>query len=229
MKKISPIEKIKAFSLKAFMKNHYGFFGVLIAMAVFRTVFFDWNSIPSGSMEPTLYDGDYVLINKTKLGPSIPFTQIRLGKWNSPKRGNVIVFYPPKKDVQYIKRVIGIPGDVITINRNNIQVNDITIPFTVDFEESKEGGALVGYSTIDKHKHQIKLSLNGLLPNISKKKVIPEGHYFVMGDHRTHSQDSRYFGLVNEDRIMGTTSQLLLSFSDRRSFFGSLFMPLDPK
>lgn len=215
--------------IKEFCKNNSGFFAILLGMAIFRTFMFDWNSIPSGSMEPTLYDGDYVLINKMELGPSIPFTQIRLGHWDSPKRGDVIVFYPPGKDIQYIKRVIGLPGDEITISRNNIQVNGVSIPFTVDYEKGKEGGTLVGYSTLDNHKHRIKLSLNGLLPSISKKKLIPEGHYFVMGDHRTHSQDSRYFGLVSDDRIMGSTSQLLLSFSEKRGFFDSLLKPLDPE
>lgn len=208
----------------SFKKDAFSFFMILLVVGLFRTFFFDWSYIPSASMEPTLYEDDYVLINKTVYGPTIPFTSIKLWTLNDPERGDVIVFYPPDVDKQYIKRVIGVPGDVITIYRHTATINGETLVVNAEKNDKDE---LIGIEKLLGKDHKIKVSPNGLMPLISRDKTIPDGYYFVMGDHRSNSRDSRFFGLVPIERILGTTQSLLLSFSDKRNFLDTLIMSID--
>jgi signal peptidase I len=213
-------------NLKKRLKENYGIISFVIGLLLFRTFAYDWSHIPSGSMEPTLYSGDRVLIDKMALGPTIPFTDIVLYQKGNPERGDIVLFFPSHAEgIQYIKRVVGIPGDTIRVSGKNILVNgkiNARQPYMISPKSDKITHERIQTGNIS---HVAQYSTGGKLPNISSDIIVPEGQYFVMGDHRTHSLDSRYWGFVQREQIVGKTSSLLLSFSDKRSFWDSVLKP----
>ncbi len=209
--------------LKHIARDNIGLLIIFIVIAFFRTAVADWSYVPSGSMEPTLYEGDYVLIDKLAYGPSIPFTEIRLAKFSNPQRGDIITFYPPHTDDQYVKRVIGIPGDKIQIHGISVAVNDRELPLSLNIGSDP----VQGIELLDQRTHKIQISANGALPTIDDVIIVPPGKYFVMGDHRSNSADSRFWGFVDEEKIMGKVKRLVLSFSDHRSLLASVAFKVD--
>lgn len=183
-----------------------------LGMAMFRTAVADWSYVPSGSMEPTMFPGDVLLVNKIALGPSIPFTQGRLFATGQPERGDIITFYPPSKEKQLVKRVIGVPGDTLAIEGNTIWLNGK--PLEVQFELLE--GTLIGSETLGGRQHPIQYSQHQSNSQRMRPITIPAGKYFVLGDHRDNSLDSRFWGFVDEESIMGKVTHLALSFSSKR-------------
>jgi len=204
---------------------------ILLVILVFRSVFFEPFRIPSGSMIPTLMIGDFILVNKMAFGLKVPFSDIFsdpiyiLGK-EDPKRGDVIVFkYPKDPSVNYIKRVIGLPGDSIEIRNKIVYVNDKPISGQ-DVTESEKGKAILddmdekfkGYnlklyeSNTGEHKHIIQQDNDNYLKVDYEKKTIPPGKFFVMGDNRDFSYDSRFWGFVPHEYIKGKALFVWFSF-----------------
>ncbi|MDH3693968.1 MAG: signal peptidase I [Gammaproteobacteria bacterium] len=195
------------------IKNNLSILFVIFGILFFRTAVADWSYVPSGSMEPTLYEGDYVWIDKTYYGPSIPLLNFRLGSFGKPDRGDIVTFVPPHTDDLFVKRVIGTPGDKIRFQGPNIFINDEKLDLRLS---SKSKLPIIGQETIDKVEHLIQLSGNIHLPRNNETIVVPDSRYFVMGDHRNNSADSRYWGFVEEDQIMGKVTHVAVSFSNRR-------------
>ena len=168
--------------------------------------------IPSGSMIPTLTIGDHLLVNKFIYGPRIPFTDTRIFTWKEPKRGDVIVFkYPENEDKNFIKRVVGLPGDKIEIKNGKLFINDepvSIVPITVS--DGKQASS--GYPYYDKPrlydeqlgavKHEIQYLRDQAGYNFGPK-IVPADSVFVMGDNRDNSQDSRVWGFVRRNKILG--------------------------
>jgi len=161
---------------------------IAILLALFiRTFVFQAFKIPSGSMEPTLLVGDHIFVNKFIYGIKIPFLRKTLIPIKDPERGDIIVFiYPVTKDKDYIKRVIGLPGEDIEINGKDIYIDGILF----DDPYGENGNAL-------ENRH------NPVKDCPYCSVTVPDGHYFVMGDNRGNSQDSRYWGFVPADFIKG--------------------------
>lgn len=161
---------------------------IAILLALFiRTFVVQAFKIPSGSMVPTLLVGDHIFVNKFVYGIKIPFLQKTLVPVKNPKRGDVIVFiYPVTKDKDYIKRVIGLPGEKIEINGKKIHIDGKL--FNDPYGDYRNG--LENWGNPEKD-----------CPYCSV--TVPDGHYFVMGDNRGNSQDSRYWGFVPADSIKG--------------------------
>jgi signal peptidase I len=189
----------------------------------FRTSIADWNHVPSGSMEPTLFDGDWLLVSKMTYGPSIPFTNFRIWTNGSPHRGDVITFYPPHTDDLYVKRVIGTPGDHIRVQGDEVYVNGSPLAFR---ELKAAGDVHVGQEKIGKRAHLVQISGGGEQPVLDEEIVVPENHYFVMGDHRNHSADSRYWGFVDGDRVIGKVTYVAISISAKRPLFSRFAVPV---
>ena len=158
---------------------------VAILLALFiRAFVVQAYKIPSGSMLNTLYIGDYLLVTRFNYGPKIPFTDREIFRVGDPQRGDIIVFkYPQDPSLDYIKRVVGVPGDVIEMRDKQLYRNG---------EKVTEGFI----RNIDPH--GISAPRDQLSP-----RVVPQGHYFVMGDNRDDSQDSRYWGFVPRANIQG--------------------------
>ena len=190
-------------------------FPVLLLVLVFRGFIFEPFRVPSNSMMPTLLTGDFILVNKFDYGLRLPILNSKIIDFSKPKRGDIIVFRYPNYEhsagysgVDFIKRVVALPGDAISYEKDQLTVNGETVDYRKigTYQGVDSGKAMSGYrhirEQIDQAKHDILLHPLGHSRELSKTTV-PEGHYFVMGDNRSHSSDSRFWGYVPEDYILG--------------------------
>lgn len=199
---------------------------IILGVLIFRSVFFEPFRIPSGSMIPTLMIGDFILVNKMSYGFKVPFSDffsdpVYLGASKEPKRGDVVVFkYPKDTSINYIKRVVGIPGDTLEIKDKIVYINGQPIEASEvdggeimkDMDDKFKNYTLKFFNAkTGEHTHKIQVDADNLYKVDYEKRVIPEGEYFVMGDNRDFSYDSRFWGLVPHRFIKGEA--LLVWFS----------------
>ncbi len=197
---------------KSFYKEWIEPFLIAAVIALFiRQFIVEAFKIPSGSMIPTLTIGDHLLVNKFVYGPRIPFTDSRLFTWKEPKRGDIIVFkYPQDESKNFIKRVIGVPGDKIQIINGKLTINDQAVqlsPIAPPADKSVEEGPLYGKPMLYEEQlgtvtHTMQYLHDQKGENFGPK-IVPQDSVFVMGDNRDNSQDSRYWGFVKYNKILG--------------------------
>jgi len=197
----------------------------------------DWNWVPTGSMNPTILEGDLIFINKAAYGLRVPLTMWRLAKWGNPKRGEIVVCFSPEEDrTRLVKRVIGLPGDEISMSGGRLYINGEAIEYghiDPDFKESLpsrfQDKYLFAVEQLGEHSHPVAgyplVKAVRDLPSFT----IPDGKYFLMGDNRDLSRDSRVFGFVDRNLIVGHAKGIIVSFdkADKyqpifRRFFSSL-------
>jgi signal peptidase I len=183
------------------------FFPVLFIVLMLRSFLVEPFQIPSGSMIPTLEVGDFILVNKYHYGLRLPVLGTKFVANNEPERGEVMVFIPPHDDSYFIKRVVGLPGDTIEYENKVLRINgelvDVAIIDQVNIETA--GGLRPGVllnETLGEVPHQAQIITQ---TNRSRRTswVVPPGHYFMMGDNRDNSADSRVWGPVPEENIVG--------------------------
>ncbi len=210
--------------MRKFIRNYIGLILFFITLVFFRTAVADWNYVPSGSMEPNLFDGDWVLVDKMTYGPSVPLANIRLGKFNNPERGDIITFVPPHTDVLYVKRVVGIPGDQIGFSGRDVIINGDRLSYEqLVVEPTNE----IGRELLGNANHLIQYGSGGKLPTLNGFFTVPDDRYFVLGDHRNNSADSRYWGFVLGDQIMGKVTHVAFSISSKRPLLERIAIPLE--
>lgn len=194
-----------------FVEFSRSFFPVLLLVFVLRSFIAEPFQIPSGSMEPTLDIGDFILVNKYTYGIRLPVLNKKIINVNDPKRGDVMVFFPPHlPDTYFIKRVIGLPGDDIEYRNHQLFINGEKVPES-EAMLLPEGNPFYRkvFETIDDktfttNKNLIPGELSGEpRRGFAGKWKVPAGHYFMMGDNRDHSSDSRQWLFVSEDAIVG--------------------------
>ncbi|MBP2446648.1 signal peptidase I [Rhizobium leguminosarum] len=205
----------------------------LILAMVIRTVLFQPFTIPSGSMMPTLLVGDYIFVNKFAYGYSkysLPFSpDIFSGRLfgADPKRGDIVVFrFPPNPEVDYIKRCIGLPGDHIQVTDGVLYVNGKPVPkvadgtFTSDYKLDPGADVPVFRETLDSGKTYDTLDQSPVSRGDNTREfIVPEGHYFMMGDNRDNSLDSRFdVGFVPAENLVGRASVIFFSLGNDTSF-----------
>ncbi len=179
------------------------FFPVLAFVLVLRSFLYEPFQIPSSSMVPTLQVGDYILVNKFNYGLRLPVTRTKIWNVSSPERGDVMVFYPPHaNETYYIKRVIGVPGDRIQYRNKQLTVNGKPVPreWLAEIPGSRRLQIGIERPREDKS-HLIQVDLSRPVRDFSV--VVRPGHYFMMGDNRDNSSDSRVWGQVPERDIVG--------------------------
>lgn len=197
--------------------------GLIIVVAVLRSIVADWSTVASGSMIPTLLVGDHVLVNKLAYDLKVPFTTLHLASWRDPQRGDVIVFLSPTTGLRLVKRVIGVPGDIVEMRDDVLYLNGVAanaLPADragvgPNGRQNDQDGTLlierIGRSGIP---HAIMESGNRLARRSIEPTRIAAGKYFVLGDNRDDSLDSRYFGTVDRRQILGRTHFVLVSIDD---------------
>lgn len=203
------------------------FFPVLAIVLVLRSFLVEPFQIPSGSMKPTLEVGDFILVNKFAYGIRLPVLDTKVIEVGDPQRGDVMVFrYPSDPNVNYIKRVIGLPGDRIAYsNDKRLTVNGQLVAETlVGDEPSTLGSARLYQEKLGEVEHMIRKEMRRNLMEPGKEWVVPEGHYFMMGDNRDNSNDSRYWndpniprdllGMVPDRNIVGKAFAVWMSWPD---------------
>ena len=184
------------------------FFPVLLIGLVLRSFLLEPFQIPTGSMIPTLQVGDFILVNKYAYGVRLPVIGTKIIDVDDPERGEVMVFIPPHENKYYIKRVIGLPGDTVRYENKNLYINGELIDkeFEEDIEIDTSIGALPGSlytETIGGIEHSIQHIDGAGRQRVRTTWVVPSGHYFMMGDNRDNSSDSRVWGPVPEEDIVG--------------------------
>lgn len=211
-----------------------GLFPVILVVFLLRSFVFEPFKIPSGSMIPTLLVGDLILVNKFHYGLRLPVINYKITQGDAPQRGDVMVFrYPPKPSVDYIKRVVGVPGDEVSYLNKRLSINGTPVAtrqvadfFDVDtmryakqFEEQLGGRphrllldddrpAFIPGAEEFPHRDNCRYSVEGVVCKV------PEGQFFMMGDNRDNSLDSRYWGFVPEKNIVGKAVFVWMNFSD---------------
>ena len=179
-------------------------FPVLALVLVLRSFLFEPFQIPSGSMIPTLEVGDFILVNKFSYGLRLPVVGTKIVPIGDPERGDVMVFKKPDRKMNYIKRVIGLPGDTISYYNKRLTVNGQLVPEAFVAQLSDESGLYRLYEEgPEGDRHDIRKELNANDPRAEGRWVVPAGHYFVMGDNRDKSSDSRFWGFVPDHDIVG--------------------------
>ncbi len=179
------------------------FFPVLAVVLVLRSFLYEPFQIPSSSMVPTLQVGDYILVNKFNYGLRLPVTRTKIWDVSTPERGDVMVFYPPHANTTYyIKRVIGVPGDRIQYRNKQLTVNGKQVPREWLAEIPGSRRLQIGLEQPrDDKSHLVQVDLSRPIRDFSV--VVRPGHYFMMGDNRDNSSDSRVWGQVPERDIVG--------------------------
>jgi signal peptidase I len=184
------------------------FFPVVLVVLLLRSFLVEPFRIPSGSMMPTLLVGDFILVNKFTYGVRLPVLNTKVIELGEPERGDIVVFrFPKQPSVDYIKRVIGLPGDRIGYFGKKIYVNGQVVNQTPisRYQGVGQGASMTGAEHLEEDltgvKHSILISPG--VPTVEDVFVVPQGHYFVMGDNRDNSNDSRYWGFVPEANLVG--------------------------
>jgi signal peptidase I len=182
------------------------FFPVLLFVLVVRSFIFEPFRIPSGSMMPTLLKGDFIFVQKYAYGLRLPVTETKILETGSPARGDVVVFrLPSDPGINYIKRVVGLPGDTVVYEQHRLTINGDSVPL-----ESSEGSGDPRFTELlGEREHEILIQ-NPRYTIADGTYVVPEGHYFVMGDNRDNSKDSRFIGAIPETHLVGEAVRIWL-------------------
>lgn len=194
-------------------------FPVLLIVLLFRSFLFEPFKIPSGSMIPTLLIGDFILVNKFAYGLKLPVVHKRIAEIGEPQRGDVIVFrFPENPAINFIKRLVGLPGDTVVYRDKRLYVNGELVATeptgmytTADVKcDTPRADARRFRETLGVFPHDILLHEGS--PGRDGQWVVPEGHYFVMGDNRDRSNDSREWGFVPEENLMGRAVGIWMNY-----------------
>jgi signal peptidase I len=212
---------------------------LILALIMFsiRSSLADWNDVPTGSMKPTILEGDRVFVNKLAYDLKVPFTTWHIAEWSNPQRGDIVVFFSPKDGTRLVKRVIGLPGDTVELRNEQLVINGQPVDYTTldpkipgQLSEPERARSLFATEKLPARPHAV-MAINGVQAIRTFGPVhVAEGHYFMMGDNRDNSFDSRYFGTVDRSQIVGRASSVVLSSDKSNNWlprWGRTFSSLD--
>jgi len=193
---------------------------VTAVLAPLRSAVADWNDVPSGSMMPTILVGDRIFVNKLAYDLKVPFTTWHLATWADPQRGDIVVFRSPHDGTRLVKRVIGVPGDQIELRDDHLLINGQPASYASLHAEAQP--AFVVDETVSGKTHPVMID-----PQLPARRSfgpiqVPAGGYFMMGDNRDNSFDSRYFGFVPRGNIFGRATLVAMSL-DRAHYYKPRF------
>ena len=198
----------------------------ILILTVVRSAIADWNDVPTGSMNPTIVEGDRVFVNKLAYDLKVPFTTWHVAQWSNPRRGDIVVFFSPVDGTRLVKRCVGLPGDRIEMVNDRLFLNGRAAQYDAvpagvgsDLPPTTHGPRVFAREQpAQGRSHAVTL-----LPRLPALRsfgpgTVPDGAYFMMGDNRDDSYDSRYWGAVERDHIVGRATAVVLSF-DRQHYY----------
>ncbi len=194
---------------KQLIKNNRGFLLFLFLMFMFRGAIADWSPVPTGSMKPTIQEGDVLWVDKLAYDLKLPYSRISIKRLGEPERGEIVIFDSEAADKLLVKRLIALPGDVVSMRDNVLYLNGERADYTV--AEKLPNGVLAEENVLDSKRTIRFVGRASRLRNF-RPVTVPEGHYMVLGDNRNNSADSRVYGFVPRREIVGRSSRILLSF-----------------
>lgn len=187
-----------------------------LVLGSFRSAVADWNDVPSGSMRPTVLEGERVFVNRAAYDLKVPFTTWRVAQWSDPSRGDIVVLYSPHDGRRLLKRVVGIPGDRVEMKANQLIVNGTTASYRSAL--APDGDSEVLHETLFNREHLMEVSSAQSSVSSFGPVVVPAKQYMVMGDNRDNSFDSRFFGFVPRSEILGRVTRIVASVDPERHF-----------
>lgn len=208
---------------------------IILLITAFRSAVADWNDVPTGSMKPTIFEGDRIVVNKLAYDLKVPYTTKRLLRWGDPRRGDIVVLRSPADGKRLVKRVVGTPGDTVAMFDDRLIVNgeQVTyaplVPGLVTGPTPGASGRIIATENLDEVPHAVMISPRLRCQRSFGPVRLDDGSYFVMGDNRDESFDSRYFGPIPRASIVGRATVVAASVDPERHFlprWGRFLHPL---
>lgn len=196
---------------------------VLAVLLPLRSVVADWYDVPTGSMEPTILPGDRIVANKLAFGLRVPFTEIWVARWDRPVSGEIVILHSPANGQRLVKRVIATEGDTVEMRNNHLVINGAALaydPFTSaeldSIEKALRNGREFATESLGAVDHTVMVTPRAMAKRSFGPVTVPAGNCFVMGDNRDASADSRAFGFVPLDKVVGRSSRVAFSLDPQR-------------
>lgn len=203
--------------MKRWLRANVGFVVFVLCFGFFRTAVADWNPIPSSSMRPNLLEGDVVFVNRLAYDFQLPLTNIIVARLDDPERGDIVTFASPHDGTRLIKRLIAVPGDIVAMRDDELTVNGVPLSYTPQWSGSdnlpngQPAAAMRLAENDGTHTRTIQWFEGVRAPSSFGPVQIPPDHYLMLGDNRDVSGDSRYFGLVSRELLIGRAERILVS------------------
>ncbi|MFI5379457.1 MAG: signal peptidase I [Tepidisphaerales bacterium] len=228
-----PPEEPMGFWRKAWVEYLKPFLVVALVLTMARSMFIDWNDVPTGSMKPTIIEGDRILVNKLAYDLKLPYftwdnQAFPIIKWADPKPGDIVIFFSPKEGTRLVKRVVAGPGDVVQIVDEQLRVNGVAASYAplqqniinqVSAGERALTNPKFERETLGRLNHPVMFLPGRYSPAKDfGPKTIPPGYYCMLGDNRDNSQDSRFIGFVPRNSIVGQATRVAVSVDPNNSY-----------
>lgn len=196
----------------------FSIFIALIIATSFKSAIADWYIVPTGSMKPTIVEGDRVFVNKLAYDLKVPYTTWHIAAWEAPQRGAIVVFPSPVDGTRLIKRIVGIPGDTIEMKNDQLIINDQKMKYepidqlnSKNLPVSRSSNPNNYIENLNGTQHPVMFIPQRFAMRSFGPVTVPENKYFMMGDNRDNSADSRYFGFVDRNLILGQAKYIVIS------------------
>lgn len=203
--------------LGALWRENKKFLLILVSIVCFKSAVADLNSISGRSMQPTLLDGDKVWVNKLAYDVRIPFTGISLLSLSEPERGDIVIIDSDVAGKRLVKRIIGLPGDTVYMRNNMLVVNGAVADYEV-LMEAQEGVVIVEHLLEQSHQAMFSNFRGNRSTRSFGPAQVPDDHFFVLGDNRDNSADSRLYSFIPRDQLIGRSSSVVFSLDSEHSF-----------